>query len=97
MKPEELVWSDIIYTASGLMDYLNAQDPDLVADDASNIERMDEVLEYYIVSPRLGLLLRENGEVVLKKVFDFEYIWGRRCTGQPVYQDAVIRKIAKSL
>ena len=99
MAPEELVKFDVVYVASALMDYL-AQSPNLIyelADGATNIECIDEVLEWYIVSPRLGYLLMEYSEVVLKKVFDFEYIWGRRCTGQPVYQDAVIRMIAESL
>jgi hypothetical protein len=53
-----------------------------------------EIFEYWIVSPWLGRKLRDAGEPVLKR--SSGWIWGRRCTGQAICQDSVIREIAES-
>ena len=52
----------------------------------------DEVYEHWSVSSWLAARLKEYGEVVLE-VADFQ-VWGRRCSGQSISMDSVIRKIA---
>lgn len=50
-----------------------------------------EVYEYWIVSDRLGIFLRMEGEPVLQRMGDA--IWGRRDSGQLIALDDVIEKI----
>jgi len=52
---------------------------------------LQEIYEYWIVTPWLGEKLRDKGEPVLKR-WD-GWIWGRTCTGQAILLDSVISSI----
>ena len=62
-------------------------------DRISNTEEWDEVFEWWLVTPYLAELLKENGEVIFA---DYDcYWWGRTITGQALYIDGVIQEIAR--
>ena len=62
-------------------------------DRISNTEACDEVFEWWLVTPYLAELLKENGEVIFA---DYDcYWWGRTITGQALYIDGVIQEIAR--
>ena len=62
-------------------------------DRISNTEECDEVFEWWLVTPYLAELLKENGEVIFA---DYDcYWWGRTITGQALYIDGVIQEIAR--
>ena len=52
-----------------------------------------EVLEWWLVSPWLAERLRDYGEVVIDAM-DCHW-WGRQTSGQAIYMDAVVWKIAE--
>jgi DNA-directed RNA polymerase subunit RPC12/RpoP len=52
---------------------------------------IQEIYEYWIVSPWLGKRLRDKGEPVLERWGG--WIWGRTCTGQMIFLDGVISAI----
>lgn len=49
-------------------------------------------LEHWIVTPWLGSILSESGEMV-GELFDL-HIWGRTTSGQAIYMDSSIQEIA---
>ena len=52
-------------------------------DRISNTEEWDEVFEWWLVTPYLAELLKENGEIIFA---DYDcYWWGRTITGQALY------------
>jgi hypothetical protein len=55
---------------------------------------MQEVLEWYLVNPWIYEKLKVRGEPVLTYA-DFNYFWGRTCSGQSVILDSVIQEIAE--
>ena len=62
-------------------------------DRISNTEECDEVFEWWLVTPYLAELLKENGEVIFA---DYDCYWrGRTITGQALYIDGVIQEIAR--
>ena len=62
-------------------------------DRISNTEEYDEVFEWWLVTPYIAELLKENGEVILA---DYDcYWWGRTIAGQALWMDYVIQKIAQ--
>ena len=62
-------------------------------DRISNTEEWDEVFEWWLVTPYLAELLKENGEIIFA---DYDcYWWGRTITGQALYIDRVIQEIAR--
>ena len=56
------------------------------------VDTDDEVFEWWLVSPYLAGELKEQGEVVIDAL-DCHW-WGRTTSGQAVYIDSVIQKIA---
>ena len=56
---------------------------------------LQEIYEYWIVSPWLGKKLRDKGEPVLERWGG--WIWGRTCTGQMILLDGVISAICYEL
>ena len=54
-----------------------------------------EVLEWWLVTPYMAELLKENGEVILA-AYDCCW-WGRQASGQALYMDWVIQKIAEQM
>ena len=53
-----------------------------------------EIYEWYLVSNWLYERLKQNDEVVYA-YNDYNYFWGRTCTGQAICLDSVIKKIYK--
>ena len=56
------------------------------------VDREEEVFEWWLVSPYLARELKEQGEIIINALDC--YWWGRTTSGQVLYMDAVIRKIA---
>ena len=58
-----------------------------------NFDDSSEVLEWWLVTPYMAELLKENGEVILS---DYDcYWWGRTTYGQALYMDWVIQEISR--
>jgi len=57
--------------------------------------RIAEVLEYWVITPRLAEELKARGELVTE-FFDLD-IWGRQTSGQHIADDAVILEIAEGI
>ena len=72
-------WDDVINLAAP-----NEDDPE--TDD------IQEIYEYWLVNPWLAGKLIEAGQPVLKN--EYGIWWGRTCTGQYVYCDDVIYRLA---
>ena len=53
----------------------------------------DEVLEWWLINSWLAEWLRQEGEVVIEEYGC--YWWGRSTSGQAIYLDSVIQKIAE--
>ena len=53
----------------------------------------DEVLEWWLIDSWLAERLRQEGEVVIEEYGC--YWWGRSTSGQAIYLDSVIQKIAE--
>ena len=64
-------------------------------DNLQNINENSEVLEWWLVTPYMADMLRENGEVILS-AYDC-YWWGRTTSGQALYMDGVIQEIAEQI
>jgi len=54
-----------------------------------------EIMEYYMVSPKLGALLGMHGECVLSRAG--AWIWGRQAFGQDIMLDHVISLICNDM
>lgn len=52
-----------------------------------------KICEWWFVDESLGERLEDKGEVAIK--YGFEWMWGRQTSGQAIYMDAVIEKIAE--
>lgn len=63
-------------------------------DDLEN-EEPEDVFEHWIVTPFFARKLQEQGEAVAE-IFDF-HIWGRTTTGQAIYMDSVIERVAQDM
>ena len=61
----------------------------------ANTEEYDEVLEWWLVTPFMADMLKNNGEVILA-AYDC-YWWGRQTSGQGLSMDWVIQKIAEEM
>ena len=56
------------------------------------VDTDDEVFEWWLVSPYLARELKEQGEVIIDALGC--HWWGRTTSGQAIYMDGVIQKIA---
>ena len=66
---------------------------DSIWDNIQNFDENSEVLEWWLVTPYMAELLKENGEVIFA---DYDcYWWGRTTTGQALYMDWVIQEISR--
>ena len=66
---------------------------DSIWDNIQNFDENSEVLEWWLVTPYMAELLKENGEVIFA---DYDcYWWGRTTIGQALYMDWVIQEIAR--
>ena len=64
--------------------------------DANGWDRPDgsEIFEHWLVTGWLARHLREQGESVVDDVVGLT-VWGRATTGQAIYADAVLQRIAR--
>lgn len=97
-------FSFIDMTAQQIVDRLILDNQNLVLEelmkhDDSILERLEnfdeesEVLEWWLVTPYMAEMLKDNGEVIFS---DYDcYWWGRQTSGQALYMDHVIQKIAE--
>ena len=61
----------------------------------SNTEEFDDVFEWWLVTPYMAEMLKDNGEVIFA---DYDcYWWGRQTSGQALWMDWVIQKIAEDM
>lgn len=57
------------------------------------VDTDDEIFEWWLVSPYLAQELKERDEVVIDTLGC--HWWGRTSSGQAIYMDGVIQKIAE--
>ncbi len=55
-------------------------------------EVVEELIEWWLVSPYLARELKQQGEVIIDALGC--YWWGRQSSGQAIYMDSVIQEIA---
>jgi|GEM_PF-3484884 len=99
-KKERLVNREVLCNVSHLLTELISQEKyfkessELIGqeDDEGN---MQEVYEYYAVTPWLAEKLKAQGELVTE--FFNLIIWGRQTTGQAIHMDTVIDDITREL
>ena len=92
MTAQQIVDREILYEQGYVINELLRVNESLW-DTIANTEEYDEVLEWWLVTPYIAELLKGNGEVILA---DYDcYWWGRTTTGQALYMDYVIQKIAQ--
>lgn len=66
---------------------------DSLWDRIENSEVLDDVFEWWLVTPYMAEMLKDNGEVIFS---DYDcWWWGRQTSGQALYMDHVIQKIAE--
>ena len=94
MTPKQLVDWHVIYGQNHVIEALMKDSDDLLycIDD---IDDLNEVMEWWLVTPFLCDLLKEAGEVTISEYGC--HWWGRQTSGQAVYMDYVIKKIAEGL
>ena len=68
---------------------------DSIWDSLQNFDENTEVLEWWLVTPYMADMLKNNGEVILV-AYDC-YWWGRQTSGQVLSMDWVIQKIAEDM
>ena len=68
---------------------------DSIWDSLQNFNENSEVLEWWLVTPYMADMLKNNGEVILA-AYDC-YWWGRQTSGQGLSMDWVIQKIAEDM
>lgn len=60
-----------------------------------NFDEESEILEWWLVTPYMAEMLKENGEVIFSD-YDCHW-WGRQTSGQALYMDHVIQKVAEQM
>ena len=94
MTAQQIVDREILYEQSYVINELIRVNGSLW-DKIENSDELDEVFEWWLVTPYMAELLKENGEVIFA---DYDcYWWGRQVTGQPLTRDAVLRRLAKKM
>ena len=92
MTAQQIVDREILYEQSYVLNELIRVN-DSLWDKIENINEMDEVFEWWLVTPYMAELLKENGEVIFE---DYDcYWWGRTTTGQALCMDWVIQEISR--
>lgn len=62
-------------------------------DEKNKVYPVEKILEYWLVSEELGSYLKKEGQYVFE--FCDMIVWGRTISGQVLWMDRVIKKIAK--
>ena len=94
MTPKQLVDWHVIYGQNHVIEAL-MKDSDELLYRIDNIDDLNEVMEWWLVTPFLCDLLKEAGEVTISEYGC--HWWGRQTSGQAIYMDYVIQKIAEGL
>ena len=92
MTTQQIVKDLILYEQSYVLNELIWVN-DSLWDKIENSNELDEVLEWWLVTPYMADMLKNNGEVILV-AYDC-YWWGRTTSGQALYMDWVIQEIAR--
>ena len=93
MKPQELVSNHVIYNQSSIVEEL-IKSRAIPQEEIYPIYEADEdVMEWWLVTPYMARLLRNESEIVLENLGC--HWWGRTSTGQAIYLDYVIGEICK--
>ena len=94
MTAQQIVDREILYEQGHVINELLRANESMW-DRIANTEEYDEVFEWWLVTPYIAELLKGNGEVILA---DYDcYWWGRTTSGQALYMDYVIQKIAEEM
>ena len=94
MTAQQIVKDWILDNQNLVIEELMKHD-DSIWDSLQNFDEDTDVLEWWLVTPYMADMLKNNGEVILA-AYDC-YWWGRTTTGQALYMDWVIQKIAEEL
>ena len=92
MTAQQIVKDLILDNQNLVIEELMKHD-DSIWDSLQNFDENSEVLEWWLVTPYMAELLKENGEVIFAD-YDCHW-WGRTTTGQALYMDWVIQEIAR--
>ena len=92
MTAQQIVDREILYEQGHVINELLRANESMW-DRIANTEEYDEVFEWWLVTPYIAELLKGNGEIILA---DYDcYWWGRTTSGQALWMDYVIQKIAE--
>lgn len=92
MTAQQIVNDLILYEQNLVIEELMKHD-DSIWDNIQNFDEDTDVLEWWLVTPYMAELLKENGEVIFA---DYDcYWWGRQTSGQSLLMDWVIQEIAR--
>lgn len=94
MTAQQIVDREILYEQGNVINELLRVNESLW-DKIADIEEYDEVFEWWLVTPYLADMLKDNGEVILAAYGC--YWWGRQTSGQGLSMDWVIQKIAEQM
>lgn len=97
-KAQKLVEMHVLHRISLTMEKVLSENPVILFEFENYKEDKEtgeypEVFEWWAVSDWLADRLKEEGEIV-GEVLDF-CVWGRQTTGQAIYMDPVIQRIAQ--
>ena len=92
MTAQQIVDREILYEQNYVLNELIRVN-DSLWDKIENTNELDEVFEWWLVTPYMADPLKENGEVIFA---DYDcYWWGRQTSGQGLSMDWVIQEIAR--
>ena len=94
MTAQQIV-NDLILDNQNLVIEELMKHDDSIWDSLQNFDENSEVLEWWLVTPYMADMLKNNGEVILA-AYDC-YWWGRQTSGQGLSMDWVIQKIAEDI
>ena len=94
MTAQQIV-NDLILDNQNLVIEELMKHDDSIWDSLQNFNENSEVLEWWLVTPYMADMLKNNGEVILA-AYDC-YWWGRQTSGQGLSMDWVIQKIAEDM
>ena len=94
MTAQQIVKDLILDNQNLVIEELMKHD-DSIWDSLQNFNENSEVLEWWLITPYMADMLKNNGEVILA-AYDC-YWWGRQTSGQGLTMDWVIQKIAEDM
>ncbi len=89
---KRIIDNHVLHCQSSLIDYLLSCE--LLLENTVCLDNED-ILEWWLVTPWLARRLQDNGETVIGQ-YDCNW-WGRTCSGQAIYMDAVMVAICEWL